>query len=74
MTNTTQAPTAIAIDPYVSLKRYVGRTLGYVTADGQTIIGTTEIGTSAANQGRLIVRLPDGRWGFANYTHKRGAR
>jgi hypothetical protein len=72
-TPATAIPATLIVNPFTHRTQYVGQRLGYVTADGQVIEGTVEIGDCNANRGQFIVRFADGRWGFASYVTRKGA-
>lgn len=61
---TTGTPSRIQIDPYLPLASYAGQPYAHTTWEGEVMVGVTEVGSSVANENRLIVRFPDGRWAF----------
>lgn len=57
----TPRETTITIDGALPMSTYAGRPYLFVTYEGDTIEGVTEVDDAQ----RLVVRFADGRWAYA---------
>lgn len=58
-------PTRIVpVSPFKPLATYAGIRAVYTTADGERLVGVTEVGEGTVTGGHLIVRFEDGKYGM----------